>query len=216
MDAIVYKVRDYVGRDILSELSALVADGRAFVFPTDTVYGVGAIVADPAVVPRGLAQVFELKERELTKPLPLLIPGIGALKIWAVDVPDYALDLAEKHWPGALTLIVKANPRVNPALTNRADGSVALRVPGNDFLLELLCSVGREAALLATSANVSGGEPACDVSELDARLRELTVIVDGGRTDKQPPSTIISCLGDSPVIVRGGPIAMSLKNWASA
>jgi tRNA threonylcarbamoyl adenosine modification protein (Sua5/YciO/YrdC/YwlC family) len=206
MDAVVYKIEDECkGWELLPDLREYVCGGQAFVFPTDTVYGLGAVVADAAIVPCGLAEIFALKERSASKPLPLLIAGAKALSAWACDVPSYAYALAKQHWPGALTLVLRAKPRVNPAFVNAADGSIALRVPDSEFLLALLRGVGNGAALLATSANVSGQPPAHSVDELDKLVGRLPLIIDGG-TIKGAPSTIISCLGAAPVVLRQGSV----------
>jgi L-threonylcarbamoyladenylate synthase len=181
-----------------------VEQGAVIALPTDTVYGIG-VMAAAGHSPQAL---FDLKGRDADKAIPLLVEDAAALTRYGTNVPAYALDLAERFWPGALTLIVRASEAV-PDSFKAGDKSVALRAPASPLVLALLRELG--APLATTSANVQGGEPATSLAALDPRLTEqIALALDGGPTIQNTPSTIISCLTDTPLLVRAGMLPPSV------
>ena len=172
-----------------------------FIFPTDTVYGIGiAVVSDSSLEP-----LYAIKERDWDKAIPWLVSGVRDLEIYGAEVPDYALKLAEKHWPGALTLIVKASDAV-PEKFRATDGSIALRVPNCKIALAMIEELG--APLATSSANLQGKEPPRCFRAIDtALMRQVELVIDGGECPKWLSSTIVSCLGEEPQIVRLGALS---------
>lgn len=174
--------------------------GEVAIFPTDTVYGLG-IAASNESDPLTLARI---KERPLDKSIPLLIESLEAFDFYSADVPAYAKELALEHWPGALTLVVKASKEV-PQSFVASDGSVALRVPKHPLTLELLNML--QAPLATSSANLSGERPARSVAELEeALIARVFLVLDGGKLSGTAASTVVSCLHDKPLVLREGPI----------
>jgi tRNA threonylcarbamoyl adenosine modification protein (Sua5/YciO/YrdC/YwlC family) len=174
--------------------------GRLAVVPTDTVYGVAALVHARGAI----AALFAAKGRPDSKALPVLADGIGALAD-VVTFDPRAEALAERFWPGPLTIVLPRAPGFDVDLGGDGGGSVAVRVPDNDIALDLLARLG---PLAVSSANRSG-DPSVTTLE-DARTalgHSVSVFVDGGRLSGRP-STIVSLLGELSSI-REGDIAFA-------
>ena len=177
--------------------------GKAVVFPTDTVYGLGVSV-EHARTPRA---IYDLKQRDAGKPIAWLVGGVEALDEYGVEVPDYARVLAAKHWPGALTIIVRANESVPEAFRSEV-GTIGLRMPDCKTTLDLIESVG--SPLATSSANVSGCPDSSSAESIDRSLLEQVAasivndVVSGGVA-----STVIDCSQGKIVVVRQGTIAVS-------
>lgn len=180
--------------------SAVVAlkQGRAVVFPTDTVYGLGVSV-EHAPSPQLL---FDLKNRSASKPVAWLVGGANDLLTYGRDVPDYAIAAAREQWPGALTLIVRASERV-PAAFASAQDTIGLRMPANPVALDLIRQVG--CPLATTSANISGRPAAACADEVDPALAAAVACVLSGTVPASGvASTILDCTGDRPRVIRQG------------
>lgn len=179
--------------------------GKAVVFPTDTVYGVGVAVS-AAKSPQVL---YDLKERERGKPIAWLVGGVEDIARYGRGVPAWAHAAAHAYWPGPLTLVVRASERV-PAEFRSAAGTIGLRMPDNETALALLCATGEPLA--TTSANLSGHEAPCSFSALDPVLaaRVGVVVVDNSDNGKSGlASTVVDCTGKRPVVVRTGFITLA-------
>jgi L-threonylcarbamoyladenylate synthase len=176
--------------------------GGIIAFPTDTVYGVGA----HGLLPAGVERLYVAKLRPGDKAIPLLIAGVEALAQIAVDVPDVAYALAERFWPGALTMVLRRSARVPDAVTSGGD-TVAVRAPDHPVTQALIAALG--APLAATSANLSG-QPAPDTPEgvlaqLDGRI---DLLLDGGTCPVGVASTVLDLTVSPPAILRAGGIPM--------
>jgi tRNA threonylcarbamoyl adenosine modification protein (Sua5/YciO/YrdC/YwlC family) len=179
---------------ILAALTEL-RSGKPVVIPTDTVYGVAALPSVAAAI----EQVFWAKGRPREKALPILAAGAGALE--GIVVIDPAVRaVAERFWPGPLTLVLERDPGFHYDLGAGSAPTIAVRVPEHPLTLELL----REAGPLAvTSANRSGDDPALNVEEARAALGDvIDVFVDGGEC-RGSPSTIVSLVDGFEVLRRG-------------
>lgn len=171
--------------------------GRPAIFPTDTVYGIGVAV-EYASSPKA---IYEAKQRDEDKPVAWLVDGIEALDEYGVDVPEKAYHLAGHHWPGALTIVVKASDKV-PEAFRGPNGTIGLRMPDNDVALRLIRVVG---PIAASSANVSGGEAPCVAKDLDPELvKRVDAVIEDDRQASGTASTVLDCSQDNPVIVRKG------------
>ena len=174
--------------------------GGLLAFPTETVYGLGADAENVHAVQR----IFEVKGRPPTHPLIVHIGASDELARWAAEVPEAAKVLAERFWPGPLTLVLPRSDRVPLAVTGGLD-TVALRVPDHPLALALLRSFG--GAVAAPSANRFGS-----VSPTTARhVREdlgpaVDFVLDGGPCVVGVESTIVDLSTDQPVILRPGGI----------
>ena len=179
---------------------ARLRDGELVAFPTDTVYGVGAIVWDAAAV----ARLYTAKLRALDKAIPVLLAAAADLALIARAAPPAALRLAERFWPGPLTLVVPALPSI-PAEVTAGGDTVAVRVPDHPLARALIRAAG--APLATTSANLSCQPSPVTAAEVTAQLGDrIAVILDGGRCPGGVPSTLVDVTGEHPVILRPGPI----------
>jgi len=186
--------------DLIKQAAEIAGNSAPLVFPTDTVYGIGVAVKDA----EALNALYQIKERDPDKAIPWLVLSVKDLGVYGAEVPDYAYRLAEKHWPGALTLIVKASAAV-PEEFRAYDGSIALRAPDCPIALELIRELG--VPLAASSANKQGHEPPIFLEDVDADLIEaVELAIDGGVCEKKYASTIVSCLEEKPQIIRQGAI----------
>ena len=172
--------------------------GQVVVVPTDTVYGVGVAAWDAGAIER----LFRLKGRDRTKPVAVLVADLAqAERIGRFD--PIARRLAERFWPGALTMVLGRQAD----FTSRLGGdrtSVGLRCPHHPALAELLTEVG---PLAVTSANRSGQPTPSTAAEAAAQLDgEVSVVVDGG-TLAGVASTVVDCTGPFPEVLREGPVS---------
>ena len=179
--------------------AVLVLQGGGLVaFPTDTVYGVGALAHDPA----GIQQLFIVKGREAAKAIPILIGDPSDLPRVAQEVGEMAFKLARRFWPGALTLVLPRHAGLPPNLG--LEPTVGVRMPDHPAALALLRLAGPMAV---TSANLSGGPNTTSASEVFSQLGgRIPLLLDGGRTPGGDPSTVVDCTGPEPRILRPGPV----------
>ena len=181
-------------RQAVSEAARVVRSGGVFVFPTDTVYGIGCHLFRRDAVGR----VYALKGRHYSKPLPVLIHNAKELHVLAESVPPEALPLMEKFWPGPLTLVFKASTLARIATGGR--DTVAVRLPKDKFLRAVLKTAG--LPLASTSANASG-KPACTSGKSASAQfsKKVELIVDAGGTEHGVASTVLD-LSSYPFTVR--------------
>lgn len=180
--------------------ASVLRDGGIVIFPTETVYGIGA-AAHSCI---GSQEIVDIKMRPASKPLPWLVETEDALDTYGVDVPEYAHRLAQHFWPGALTLVVKASEKVGKDFRD-SDGTVALRCPDHEVVRELLAASG--GPIITTSANTSGKHAPASFDELEDRIvAAADLTLDGGETRHGMASTVVDCTGPEPVIVRDGAI----------
>ncbi|MBK6794626.1 MAG: threonylcarbamoyl-AMP synthase [Anaerolineales bacterium] len=181
-------------------------NGGIVAFPTDTVYGVGALAFDNAAI----ESIYTAKDRPLEKAIPILIGDLKDLEVIGLNIPDMALRLAARFWPGPLTCIIPKQPSLPPAVS--ATQTVAVRIPNHPDALALLRAAGPMAV---TSANISGRQSPISVQEVYDQLNgRIPLILDGGNTPGGIPSTLVDCTGETPVILREGPLTM--ENLISA
>lgn len=176
-----------------------VREGKLIVLPTDTVYGIGADAFDPAAV----QSLRDAKGRGRSVPPPVLVGDPSVLLALAVDVPDYAETLAETFWPGALTLILRAQPTLSWDL-GETRGTVALRMPDDPVALDLLRRTG---PLAVSSANRHGKPAATTVVDAASQLGDtVEVYLDGGKARLGTSSTIVDTTVEPAEILRAGAI----------
>lgn len=180
----------------------LLRAGRVIAYPTDTVYGVGASGFNE----RAIEQLYVVKDRPREKAIPYLLASAASLKLVARDIPDAARLLAAKFWPGGLTLIVPATPRVPKILIAGGD-TIAVRVPDQATTRALIDAAG--APLATTSANLSGAPDPSTAQQVLAQLNgRIPLILDGGATRGNVPSTVVDVTTDPPKVQRVGVIGV--------
>ena len=197
----VFDCSDEAGRtEGIARAAAAVRDGRLVVFPTDTLYGIGADAFDHDAV----RALLDAKGRGREMPPPVLVPDVRTVDGLATDVPDYARALIERFWPGALTVILDAQPSLMWDLGD-TNGTVAIRMPDHELALALLGEIGPMAV---SSANRTGHPAARSLVDAATQLgAAVEVYLDGGPVRTGLPSTIVDCTGERPVILRQGALA---------
>ena len=177
-----------------------IRSGGVVVYPTETVYGLGA---DP-FSPIAFERIFSLKGRETEKGLILLIRGREDLDALVADIPRAVEVLMDAFWPGPLTLVFPASPNLPNHLLGTTS-TIALRVSDAPVAGSLLHHVG--GPVTSTSANVSGQPPAQSAREAaDVFGDRVDLILDGGTARDLRPSTLVDVSGGSPKILRPGRI----------
>ncbi len=182
-------------------VAQVVGRGGLVVFPTDTVYGLGCDPFNVAAVER----LIRVKGGRKGKPLPVLASGVGDVERIAV-VDERTKKVANRFWPGALTLILPKRSIVLPDIVTFGSGSVGARVPNHEVALELVKLCG--GVLVGTSANTTGKKPAISVEEAVGQLGDnVDMILDGGETKGRVSSTVVDLTSDEPKILRSGVIS---------
>ncbi|MCF2706627.1 threonylcarbamoyl-AMP synthase [Arcanobacterium haemolyticum] len=189
-------------RGAIAAAREVVARGGLVVLPTDTVYGLGA---DP-FSPQAVDALLSAKGRGRDKPSPVLVGSVEDAAKLASVIPSSAKRLMDAFWPGALTIVLPAREEIGWDL-GETNGTVALRMPGHMFTLELLRELG---PLAVSSANLTAEHPAANVEQAREQLGEkVALYLDGGECGGGEPSTIV-VISDVPgagvQIVRHGAI----------
>lgn len=182
--------------------SEVIARGGVVAFRTDTFYGLGVDPFNAAAV----ARLRELKGREDTKPILLLISDAEQVERLIVTRSDRFKIAAREFWPGPLTIVGSAVAELPEAIT-AGTGTVGVRLPADDSVREFVRECG--GVLTATSANPAGHEPARSAQEVASYFTNVR-IVDGGEVTATEPSTVLDVLSSPPRIVREGAIPRSV------
>jgi L-threonylcarbamoyladenylate synthase len=181
-------------------LGALQAGGLV-AFPTDTVYGIGALAFNEDAV----KSIYLAKGRTNEKAIPILLGEVEEIEKVASAVPTMARRLAERFWPGPLTLVIPKKSTL-PESVSSTD-TVGVRIPDNPTTHALLRLAGPMAV---TSANISGGLSPSTAQEVYDQLGgRIELILDGGKTSGGIPSTVVDCTKSEPIILRDGPISLN-------
>ena len=189
----------------LARALAVLRVGGLVAFPTDTVYGVGALAFDGAAV----GSIYVAKNRSVEKAIPILIGDSTDLAKVTLEVPQAAIRLAAHFWPGPLTLVVPKHPELPESVS--ATTTVGVRVPDHAVAQGLLLAAGPMAV---TSANLSGQPSPSTAEEVFGQLGVMiALIIDGGKTPGGVPSTVVDCSGRELHILREGPISKD-EIWA--
>jgi len=172
--------------------------GGVIIYPTETLYGLGA---DP-YAPDAVERVYRIKGREGNKPIPFLIKDREMLETLVADIPPIARQLMEQYWPGPLTLIFRAKEGLPAPL--RGGGTIGLRISAHPIARLIVEAVN--APLTSTSANPAGEKDLTDARSIAGLLGDqVDLIIDGGEVLGQG-STVVDLAVDPPNVVREGMI----------
>jgi L-threonylcarbamoyladenylate synthase len=195
-----------IGRVLQSEIQEAVEALRAgdlVAFPTETVYGLGANANNPDAV----RKIFRVKGRPSTHPLIVHIDHPRYIQRWVRELSPEAKRLADAFWPGPLTIVAKRAPAVNDVITGGQD-TIAIRVPNHPVAQQLLNAFG--GGIAAPSANRYGKvSPTRAEHVRDEFGEEVRIVLDGDDCKIGLESTIVSCVGDVPRVLRPGTITLS-------
>ena len=182
--------------------------GGIVAFPTDTVYGLGAVFDDEKAV----RKIFAAKGREEKKPLSILVADIVQVELLSEiksgEMAQKAERLMKKFWPGALTLIFQKKPGIPDAVTAGGE-TIGIRMPDMELTRELIRAAGKPLA--APSANTSGKRSSVSAREVLEDLDgKIDMVIDGGTCPVGVASTVVDMTGETPVILREGVITAEM------
>ncbi|MBI2677030.1 MAG: threonylcarbamoyl-AMP synthase [Candidatus Yanofskybacteria bacterium] len=187
--------------DVIAEACRVLRLGGVVVYPTDTVYGLGTNACDSFAV----NQIFKIKKRAYSKPLPVIarnIEWVDALAFFNAKTRK----VVESIWPGAVTVVLPSRNQVS-SVTTAGRSSLGVRIPDFVFTDKLLGKFGYP--LTATSANISGEEATNDINKIIQRFQDSNcrpnLIIDAGILPKSKPSTVIDLTSGLPKVLRVGP-----------
>lgn len=171
-------------------------------FPTDTVYGLGAVIFNRSAV----STMFVIKGRARDQGVPVLIAAESQLREVVSEVPDVALALAKRFWPGALTLVMNRHEQLPLNITGGGD-TVAVRLPDHPCPQSLISACG--SPITGTSANQHGGAEPTSAEEVQRQLgNRLSLVLDGGPLPAGVPSTILDVTTSPPRVLRAGAVTV--------
>lgn len=199
MDTKILKInRDNIKASDFEEAAQLLREGKLVAFPTETVYGLGGNAFDPTASSR----IYAAKGRPSDNPLIVHVADIESLNELATDIPEAVYELADRFWPGPLTIILKKSEAVPKETTGGLD-TVAVRMPSDEIARQLIKVSG--VYIAAPSANLSG-RPSTTKAEhvIEDLSGRIDMIIDGGSSDIGLESTIVDLTGETPLILRPG------------
>ena len=189
-------------QSLISAVEILRAGG-VVVYPTETFYGLGV----DALNQKAIKKIFAIKKRSLSQPLLILIPDQDYLPRYVADVPANAHRLMEHFWPGPLTMVFFASPQL-PSILTAGTKKIAIRISPHPIARALTSAFA--GPLTSTSANISGEQSPATAKEVFSHLGGMIdLIIDGGKTPGQMPSTIVDVTFSPPQLVREGVVPFS-------
>ena len=185
---------------VVRQAAQVLRRGGLVAFPTETFYGLGAAALDAAAVRR----VFAAKGRPTSMPLLLLVDSRAMAASVTAEIPARAAELMERHWPGALTLVLRATPSL-PVEVTAGSGTVGVRVPAHAVARALVRALGEPVT--APSANPTGAAPPVTAADVLAHLDgAIDLVLDGGPTPGGAPSTVLDVTVEPPRVIRQGAV----------
>lgn len=189
-------------QSLISAVEILRAGG-VVVYPTETFYGLGV----DALNQKAIKKVFTIKGRSFAQPLLILIPEQDYLPRYVTEVSEKARRLMEHFWPGPLTMVFSASPQL-PSILTAGTKKIAIRISPHPIARALTSAFA--GPLTSTSANISGEQSPATAKEVFSHLGGMIdLIIDGGKTPGQMPSTIVDVTFSPPQLVREGVVPFS-------
>jgi L-threonylcarbamoyladenylate synthase len=175
-------------------------NGEVIAYPTETIYGLGADVLSR----KGVKKIYDLKARDYGLPISILVADIAMLREYVKEVPEQALPLMRKFWPGALTILFPANEKIPKGLVTNT-GRVGVRISSHPIAAALVKKFGKP--ITTTSANLSGFPPSLSVKHIQKYFGDrIPCIIDGGEREPSRGSTVVDVGEETMRIVREGRI----------
>lgn len=181
----------------------ILKEGGVLIFPTDTAFGIGCRADDEEAVQK----VFNIRKRPLTQAVPVLFSSVEMVKEYVTDFPDTIRVLTDKHWPGALTIILPAKIDKVPSLVRSGGLSIGVRIPNHPGTLQMIKGVG--VPIIGPSANFHGDPTPYEMADIDPRLYNLVDYIVPGICSVKKESTVIDCSITPWKIVRQGAIKIN-------
>jgi L-threonylcarbamoyladenylate synthase len=185
---------------VIAHALDVLQSGGLVAFPTDTVYGLGALAFDG----RAVESIYTAKDRPVEKAIPILLAEASQMDEVGKDIPESARKLAVHFWPGPLTILIPKRRHLPRAVS--ATATVGTRVPDHPVAQSILRAAGPMAV---TSANLSGANPPSSAQEVYEQMKgRIALIIDGGTTPGGVPSTLVDCTSPAVNVLREGPVSL--------
>jgi L-threonylcarbamoyladenylate synthase len=197
----VFNLNPHIPDDrLIKEAVNQLSSGSIIVYPTETFYGLGAVYDDETALER----IFTVKNRDISKPVHLLIPDTAGLCRITDHVSEISLSVAHKFWPGPVTLLFPPSPNLSPLLIG-SSGQIGCRISSHPVAQRFLNLLNKPVT--STSANISGGISPTTIDQIpESLLSSVDIILDAGETPGGNPSTIIDVTVPPFTVIREGAI----------
>ena len=203
-DSKLFNWEEEIDEKELEEVIETLDNDGLIIFPTDTVYG----IACNSLSERAIQKVFEIKNRARYKPINVLTDSVDKMLQVVETINPIERELIKKYMPGALTIIFNKNNNTPDILTAGLD-TIGIRIPNNEIALRILSSFPYPLAV--TSANISGEKDGVELNDFISKFDgKVDIIIDGGKTQLQKPSTIVRVENDNIEVIREGDIKIEL------
>ncbi|MCK9186124.1 L-threonylcarbamoyladenylate synthase [Candidatus Gracilibacteria bacterium] len=169
--------------------------------PTETCYGLACDVFNE----KAIEKIYEIKGRDEKKPFAILVSDIEMAKEYGI-FGEKALELAEKYWPGALSIVVPRTEKL-PSFFNVGEKFVSMRISSDKFSTNLVKALGRP--IITTSANLAGESVMYEISEEWKNKNLISLVIDGGKIPKNKPSTVVKVEDDNITVLRQGDVVLA-------
>ncbi len=193
-------LKNGVNEEKLKEVSKAIKNGEIVVFPTETVYGIGT----NALNEKAIKKLYEIKKRDLKKPISLLVSNIEMAERFAKDITDIEYKIMKEFFPGPLTIILKKKNIVPNIVTSNGD-TVGIRMPEGEIAQKIIKY--SNVPIATPSANISGKEAGTDIKQIQKDFGEnVDYYIDGGKCKFGISSTIVKVINGRIYILREGSI----------
>lgn len=202
----VFDWQDEVNEQELNKVVQILSDGGIAIFPTETVYGIGANAYNEESVRR----IYEVKNRPGEKPLSIMVSGIDEICKYAIIENDVERKIINSFMPGAITIILKKKQGLFDYISSGKD-TIGIRIPDNKIILEILNKL--KLPIVAPSANISGMPSGVSLEDIKKDFDgKVNVCINGGKAKLGESSTIVQVINGKPVILRQGKITLEEIN----
>lgn len=193
-------LRNDLDLEKLKEPANIIREGGIVIFPTETVYGIGTNGFNE----ESIRKIYEIKKRDFSKPISLLVSNMEMVKMVAEDISDLEYALMEKFWPGPFTIILKKKKDVPDILTANGD-TVGIRMPSGEIAKKIIEYAG--VPIATPSANISGKPSGTNIDNIIKDFDgKVDCIIDSGESKLGIASTIVKVINNVPHILREGSI----------
>lgn len=187
--------------DVVSEAVFFLKQGEVVAYPTETFYGLGVDVTNE----KAIKKLYELKRRDYSLPIAILVSDKPMLEEYADRVPEPANSLIKAFWPGPLTILFPAGRKISKSLTTNT-GKIGIRISSHPVATAIVRGLGRP--ITTTSANLSGYPPSLNTKHIQKYFKDrIGCIIDGGESEPSRGSTVVDISDETMAIVRDGAVA---------
>ena len=200
----IYNWSENINENELNNCIEILRDGGIVIFPTETVYGIGA----NAYCEESVEKIYEIKQRPEEKPLSILVSNIKEISRYAIINNSVEEKIIKNFMPGPITIVLKKRPGVFDYISSGKD-TIGIRIPNNEIILKILKE--SKIPIVAPSANLSGKPSGIIPSEILKDFDgKVDICIDGGKAKLSEPSTIVEVIDNKPVILRQGRIKICI------